>query len=562
MWNRILRQTYCLACLAIFIAIVLVACETPAPGVAAPTASGEMGDISSLAQGETRNVGLSNAFKGEKLTFSVRSDDLGVAIPTIAADNRNIVIRAIGPGTATVTVTATNSGGSASQAFKVTVPPPATTPTTPTTPEEPDPPTVPTVSFLTIKLGQSAEQTLQTGQKLKSPDEAAVYVERSETEEGNVWIITALKKGTYTITIFSSAGVPEPKGIVVKIPNSKPTRNQTYDDDGQSSTANINIPTPITSITTTLDPTRFTAKPGNTTTNFDLGDFFTDPDEDDRGNLRYRIDSKLPSWILLDAENGFVRPDEGPLLFEVLDKQLSEDQKFTVILYAVDDSGGVSDRSLAIEVDAADDADPLVSNYQVRQAPNGKLNRDGTLKVGPRMVAGYHTLTFLKAADAHAGFRFASIKAEALVKIGDLHLAGTDTAEAITASNTEINFKDGASNIPEWIAPNPNANPAVVGSHDVNADYYLLKDSGDVEARWNTTAPTLDGDPKIDFRLTGTGSGTITIEYHVWKYTGSEGVTSSTKGNAADRVTASVSLDIVTCNSPPNPLSDCPGAPD
>ena len=42
--------------------------------------------------------------------------------PEITADNRNIVIRAIGPGTATVTVTATNSGGSVSQSFKVTVP--------------------------------------------------------------------------------------------------------------------------------------------------------------------------------------------------------------------------------------------------------------------------------------------------------------------------------------------------------------------------------------------------------------------------------------------------------
>ena len=76
--------------------------------------------------------------------------------------------------------------------------------------------------------------------------------------------------------------------------------------------------------------------------------------------------------------------------------------------------------------------------------------------------------------------------------------------------------------------------------------------------------PDLDGDPKINFRLTGTGTGrgTITIEYHVWKYTGSEDLTdATTKGNAADKATASISLDIVTCNSPPDPLSDCPGAP-
>ena len=67
----------------------------------------------------------------------------------------------------------------------------------------------------------------------------------------------------------------------------------------------------------------------------------------------------------------------------------------------------------------------------------------------------------------------------------------------------------------------------------MNSDYYLLKSSGDVEAKWNGS-PALDdsrsdGDPKIDFRLTGTGRGTITIEYHVWKYTGSEKLENTTE---------------------------------
>ena len=90
----------------------------------------------------------------------------------------------------------------------------------------------------------------------------------------------------------------------------------------------------------------------------------------------------------------------------------------------------------------------------------------------------------------------------------------------------------------------------------MGTDYYLLKSSGDVEAKWNGT-PALAEDPKIDFRLTGTGRGTITIEYHVWKYTGSEEIADDTKGNVADKAFESISLDIVTCNSPPNPLSAC-----
>ena len=140
------------------------------------------------------------------------------------------------------------------------------------------------------------------------------------------------------------------------------------------------------------------------------------------------------------------------------------------------------------------------------------------------MVSGYHTLTFLRAADDHSGFRFASLKAASLVKAGDLYLVPTDDVDTITASSSETTYVDGDPGIPKWVKDDPGATPPIEGDA-VNSDYYLLKSSGDVEARWNTIAPALDGDPKIDFRLTGTGRGTITIEYHVWKYTGSEELT-------------------------------------
>ena len=84
MWNRIVRHTYGLGCLAVLMAVVLAACETPAPGVAAPTVSGEIPDISSLAADTSRDdVSLSNAFKGEKLTFSVRSTTLAWLSPRL-----------------------------------------------------------------------------------------------------------------------------------------------------------------------------------------------------------------------------------------------------------------------------------------------------------------------------------------------------------------------------------------------------------------------------------------------------------------------------------------------
>ena len=295
------------------------------------------------------------------------------------------------------------------------------------------------------------------------------------------------------------------------------------------------------------------------TTGLDLTTYFDDPDEGDEDTFQYKVENNLPSWILMDAKTGFATLHAGQLRFEVLEKQLLEDRKFTVTFrYADDNSGGPSQRPLVLEL-TAPDGDPATSEYEVRQAPNGDLNREGTLKVGPRMVSGYHTLTFLKAADDHLGFRFASLKAASLVNAGDLYLAsGGDVDTITTVADT---FVAGAPGIPTWVRANPSATPPVDGD-DVNSDYYLLKYSGDVEAKWNDT-PALNGDPKIDFRLTGTGRGTITVEYHVWKYTGSEVLTDTTtiKGNAADKAVESISLDIVTCSSPPDPITDCPGSP-
>ena len=55
----------------------------------------------------------------------------------------------------------------------------------------------------------------------------------------------------------------------------------------------------------------------------------------------------------------------------------------------------------------------------------------------------------------------------------------------------------------------------------MNSDYYLLKFIWRCGGKHGQKIlPTFTEDPKIDFRLTGTGRGTITIEYHVWKYTG------------------------------------------
>ena len=189
----------------------------PASEEEAPTV--RTGAITSVdvAQGGTQTVTLSTVFDGANLSYAVSLS--ATAVATASESNGTLTIRGVSVGPATVTVTATNTAGSSpAHAITVTVTAPVTTtPETPTT----------SSGTLTIKRGESAKRTLSAGQTLKSPDEAAVAavaVEPSGTGAGNVWIITAIKKGTYTITIFNGDGTSQSRGIVVVIPNSLPLR--------------------------------------------------------------------------------------------------------------------------------------------------------------------------------------------------------------------------------------------------------------------------------------------------------------------------------------------------
>ena len=186
----------------------------PASEEEAPTV--RTGAITSVdvAQGGTQTVTLSTVFDGANLSYAVSLS--ATAVATASESNGTLTIRGVSVGPATVTVTATNTAGSSpAHAITVTVTAPVTTtPETPTT----------SSGTLTIKRGESAKRTLSAGQTLKSPDVDAVAVEPSGTGAGNVWIIFAIKKGTYTIAIFNGDGTSQSRGIVVVIPNSLPLR--------------------------------------------------------------------------------------------------------------------------------------------------------------------------------------------------------------------------------------------------------------------------------------------------------------------------------------------------
>ena len=449
----------------------------PASEEEAPTV--RTGAITSVdvAQGRTQTVTLSTVFDGANLSYAVSSS--ATAVATASESNGTLTIRGVSIGSATVTVTATNTAGSSpAHAITVTVTAPVTT----------------TSGTLTIKRGESVERTLSAGQTLTSPDKTAVVVDHIA---GNVWIIHAIKKGTYTITIFNGDGTSQSRGIVVVIPNSLPLR--LHDPGFTNPVMGVGV-TGVADGRFETDELVFTK-------------YFDDPDKD---MLEYKVGNKLPSWILMDAKNGFATVPDGKLRFEVLKQQPLEYRKFTVILYAVDDSGGTSQRPVVLEL-TAPDVKPFESTYTVTQAPNGDLNKKGTLRVGPRMVSGYHTLTFQMAADDHSGFRFASLRAASLVKAGDLYLEGNGRAEDITAVG-EATYVDGGAIPPKWVKADPDN--ASIGD-DVNSDYYLLKSSGDVEAKWYSP-PGLNGDPKNKFQVDRNGKRNdhyriSRLEIHRWR---------------------------------------------
>ncbi|MYB37747.1 MAG: hypothetical protein F4Y26_10265 [Gammaproteobacteria bacterium] len=83
-----------------------------------PQAVGELGDIN-LVVGDTESVDFSEGFTGTNLTYSLTSTDDSVAKAT--ADGTMATVQALAAGATEITVTASNSAGSAMLAFRTTV---------------------------------------------------------------------------------------------------------------------------------------------------------------------------------------------------------------------------------------------------------------------------------------------------------------------------------------------------------------------------------------------------------------------------------------------------------
>ena len=217
-----------------------------------------------------------------------------------------------------------------------------------------------------------------------------------------------------------------------------------------------------------------------------------------------------------------------------------EEGQFTVSLVASDGSDE-SELPLVLRFRATAALLPQIKNYTSEQTENGALGKT-PLKVGPRRGVP-HTLRFDQY-PAVGGFKFV---ADATLNTSRLPGGSvTGTAALFYKTGSAIRNTDG-------LLPKHGDTDWVSGYH-----YYVLESSGAVEEpRW-TTDNNLNGNPQVSFKLKESSerSGSISISYYVVYGTSADTAVAAT---SATRIGGkSLSVTVVTCSSPPDPVDDCP----
>ena len=509
---------------------------------AAPTVRTDATTSVDVAQGGTHPVTLSTVFDGANLSYMVSSSPDTVA--TASESNGTLTITARSPGPATITIVATNDAGTVTHQIEVTVTAPVTT--------TPDPPT-PTSSTLTIELGESEKHTLAAGQALQGPADKGVTVgPSSDGATGNVWLITAKKKGIHKVTVLSAGKAVGT--ITVEVPNSRPVHQDPM-TAGDPPVPLGNLKIPLTSAKGTVNLT-----PDGTGTDPDITDYFHDDDTAD--TIRYRIEDK-PSWFLVETENGFLKDANGEpvpyqLSYEVLQKVVpsnERDYEFTVSLYASDGEEEAT-RPVVIEFSVGDTISPdPIPDYYVDQDASGNFRdgkKDGSynnrLEVGPRREV-THTAIFRGTAGtlSESGFVFVENAHEDIA-----------SADRPTNETPSIFYKDGR-NADKLVGGTAADIPT--GYQDPGTRYFLIRGSSAVVVEGDASdSITIGASAKVSFSLKSGSSGSIIIEYKIWLNKGvvtggeNDGKTTSTKSAA----TKTLTISVLNCSSPPNPLSDCP----
>ena len=198
--------------LAILLLLAPAACESPEP----PTACGPIPQVT-VSAGETATAtACFNDPNGDALVYSATSANPGVATASISGTT--ITIAAIAPGSASVTVTASDPGGlKADQSFQVMVPNRA-------------PQSRGTMPSITVPVGRT--ETVDASSYFVEPDGETLHYSATPSDpavatvsvSGSTVTVTSQAKGTATVTVTATdpGGLAATQTFPATVPNRAP----------------------------------------------------------------------------------------------------------------------------------------------------------------------------------------------------------------------------------------------------------------------------------------------------------------------------------------------------
>ena len=397
--------------------------------------------------------------------------------PAGTVTTTGLKVTAVGVGTATVMVKATDKDGlsSPAQSFMVTVAAPTTEPAAPAAPSSTDPLMLTAADTkATLAVGKSSTLTVNPTDTVITVDTAGVLQVTKTTE--TTYTVKAVKKGSADIQVFG-ADNKLLGTITVTVSNQAPKRE-----------------TAVPDLQYTLDPAKFPHEKFPVMVyplSVDLDDFFTDHDGD---ALTFKATSKNPRNAVVAGiskqRTGAGSAGRETIYIDVIDHNQTT---FDIEVTATDKAKLAAEGSVVLTVVMA----PVVSQtIKVAETPTGFVPVELGFRKGT-----IHKLTVATVAAAAAaaadptGFGFSA---------NYMPLDSDD--EPITPIVTTINVTD--------IMP---LNPAINGLTSGDS-YYSTKPSSGLVVQ-NFAYDEDDGTHVLEVEVISPLTHTITVTFHVWEET-------------------------------------------
>ena len=190
----------------------------------APQAVGSLDDLELEVGQPPHDVEVAGAFSGEYLQFTAVSTNSGVASVTVSGSGSVVSVTPVSAGTTTVMVVATNSAGTVTQEFSVTVRNPGA------------PQAVGSLADLELEVGQPPHDVevarAFTGDYLDFTAVSSNPGVASETVSGSVVSVTPVTAGTTTVTVTatnSAGSATQTFDVTVSNPGAPGTRGSLAD---------------------------------------------------------------------------------------------------------------------------------------------------------------------------------------------------------------------------------------------------------------------------------------------------------------------------------------------